>query len=868
MMLLRRTRVVPAVTALASALVASLAAPPTTAAPATAAPVTADRLTSTAGEMAVGADWVIVHGSDAVERTAADHLAGQLADHLGAPAPLEVREAGSTLSATAWLRRENLGSAAGVIVVGTVADHPLAGIAHRRDPFDLPGDSPEAYHLDARTDGTTDVLYVVGASPKGAMNGVFRLEQHIEREASLDVAALNEAAEPAFVNRVGGHRFTQSPPPDWTDDQQGRYYAENYINVVWGEKHGAPLPADVREKWGLKLAYEVPLPGVGAAWFDDPANESSTCVRGDGTRTIDPFTPRGAQAYADVFAAALAQHDDIVILETLFGDYSHIPTPNSIRAGTDGETCDIQKSDVAVEIMRIMKDVIGDRDVTPMAWMWHLYPAGGDAATMARLRDLGVGILYNEDGNGDNWVTRRTNFSDVAIDTVDETGVTTWGPDYASLVSAGGSCESVKPVIGLPVPHAAASKLHALAEIGVRNFYLWWGGVEGWTYSANLSVIREMIWDPGLFDPTDTTPFDAAHPEPLLNRVATTDFGADRAPDVLRYWSLVDRALVDPSYATGDPAGLRVYSWYQRLAIYLNPAVLGGGAALRPITPDGLKSNPFTQYRPWGTDPDTIANFTQVAAELARANQIGAQLDDGTSARFAQMRHWTELYTHVFTSRLHFLQGLRVADQYTDVDDPAFRVALEPIAAAEIDTIEAMETALASMPPNATFFDGTRVVVQGAGDREKDLDLLAAKRLATQAWLDGEVNLAAGRPVNASSAPDQTRQPALAVDRDWTTEWRSAPSSGQWISVGLGEVMPVDLVLVRWNPNQTALSYQVQVADSASGPWTTVATITEPTGRDDAIPLPAGTTARQVRIVGGQPAANNLTIRELEVYGP
>ncbi len=172
------------------------------------------------------------------------------------------------------------------------------------------------------------------------------------------------------------------------------------------------------------------------------------------------------------------------------------------------------------------------------------------------------------------------------------------------------------------------------------------------------------------------------------------------------------------------------------------------------------------------------------------------------------------------------------------------------------------------MPVNATFFKGTQYVVRSEGDRDRDLGLLVAKRLATQAFVDGSVNVAAGRPVNASSAPDQTRLPAKAVDRDWSTEWRSRPASGEWLRVGLGEVMPVDMVVVRWNPSQAARSYQIQVADAASGPWTTVATVSDPTGRDDAIDLPAGTTARQVRLVGGQPRANNLTIRELEVYSP
>ncbi|WP_165368161.1 glycoside hydrolase family 20 zincin-like fold domain-containing protein, partial [Phytoactinopolyspora endophytica] len=620
----RRARLFPVVTATTTALLTAALPLSATADPAT-TPTAPAGVTSTndeaappsrEGNVVLGPEWMVLHGPDIVEKTAAEHLAEELGDRLGIDTALEVRAADRTTTSAA-LKREDI---AGVIVVGTPDDNRLLAIADRRDAFDLPGDSPEAYHLRATSEGAMDVVLVAGATPKGAMNGAFRLEQRLERENSLDVAAIDEADAPAFANRVGGHKFTQSPPPGWTDDQQGEYYAQNYMNVVWGEKHGAPLPADVREKWGLRLAYEVPLPGVGKEWLNDPEHADSICVRGNGNRTVDPFTAEGAAAYADVFAAALndPQHDDLAILETVFGDYSHIPTPNSTRL-SDDKPCGLNKADVAVEIMTIMQDVIGDRDVTPMAWMWHLYPAETDADVMERLRDLGVGILYNEAGNGDNWITRRTNFNGTALET--ENGRTKWGPDYASLVSAGGSCESVKPVIGLPTPHAAATKLRELYDIEVQNFYLWWGGVEGWTYSSNMSVIREMVWEPDLFDPTDTTPFDADHPDPLMARVATTDFGADKAADVMRYWSLVDKALLDPSYRTGEESGLRVYSWYQRLAIYLNPGVYGGGAALRPLTPDGLKSKEFNVYRNWPRPmPEVIANFDQVATDLAQAN--------------------------------------------------------------------------------------------------------------------------------------------------------------------------------------------------------------------------------------------------------
>lgn len=842
-----------ALAGLAAALLAGVVVPPAAAEPAR-------------DEAVIGSDWVITHGPDVVERTAAH----QLADHLTSTASVtpQVVPAGRRAPANvrAWLGSNGFPHAGGLIVIGTVRDHPLLAGAHRTEPFTLPGDSPEGYHLSTRTvRGGLDAVYIAGASPKGAMNGVFRFEEQLRARGGLDVSGLERSEEPAFVNRVSGHRFTQAPPENWTEDQQGEYYAANYLNVVWGEKQGPPLSAETRRKYGLKLAYEVRLPPVGRDWLHDPANAPAICVLGDGngTRTIDPFNSIGRQAYFDAFTDAINTHSDLAILETLFGDYSKVPTAGSTRL-SDGEPCGYRKDEAAVKIMRIMKEAVGDRPITPMAWMWHLYPVPGDRDVMARLRNLGVGILYNEQGNGDNWNTRRTNFNNTAVAT-DDTGKTLWGPNYHSLVSAAGVCESTKPAIGLPMPHVAASKLRTLADIGVRNFYLWWGGAEGWSYSANMSVIREMIWNPNAFDPTDTDPFDPADPERLMSQIAVEDFGAAKAPDILRYWGAVDHALVDPA-ADGTASGLPVYSWYQRLAIYLNPAVYGGGAALRPLTPAGLKSHNFGVYRDWGTRNETIIEFTRVADNLAVANALGEEIDDGSSVKLAQMRRWTEIYSLVFTSRLHFLRGLAVADQYTDVDDPRFASALRPITVNEIATTRQLADVLAELPPNATFFDGSRVVFNNGGDRDKDIRLLHAKRLSMRAWYDGMTNVAAGAPAIASSAPNDAMPAANAVDGNWSTAWQSGQADTQWLRVDLGSATAAEVVVVRWTPPEAAAdSYRIQVANSPTGPWSTVATVL-PTGRDDAVRLPAETSGRFLRVLANSPHGTYYGIRELEVY--
>lgn len=790
----------------------------------------------------------VVGGSDVVSRTAASSLRDALAERgiaaTTADAPLDP------------------GHGPGTVLVGTPDDHPAIAARHRVAPFGL--DHPEGFHV--RRDGSSDEapLWIVGATPKGAMNGVFRYLDMGAPSGALDVSA-----EPVFDLRIAGHEFVQTAPPDWSEDDQGEFYARNYLNVVWGEKKGPPLSAETRQRWGLGLMLEQRLPPVEGAWMDDPANASAVYWRDTWSgqrRVVSPFDPLGRQAHLDAFTAALDANPDTRILYSLFGDYSFTTDGSSVRV-SDGQPCGCTHEDSIREVMEIMAEAIGIRDVTPAVWMWHLFPAQGDHAFMEELSDAGYGVIHNEAGNGDDWVFKRENFDANALRTA-PAGGSAYGDDFAVLVSAGGSCESTEPTIGLPTPHAAATKLAALADAGVRNVVLWWGSAEGWVYQPNLRVLAEMVWDPAAFDADDPDPFDPADPEPLLSSIATADFGEHLGEKILEFWGAVDAAIVSPGPA-GEPAGMPVYSWYQRLGNFTNRGFLRAYPV--PLTPDRLADRDrFSSMFPWGVEPQAIADWERVTTDLRTAADIAWNLRMNSGAgvqELVDMHLQVALLQRMLTSQLHLMQGLRVMEDHTGLppEDPAIRQALAAIVDAEIINTAGLESLVAQFPTNFNLGESHEGVVRGWGDRDAEIDLLADKRVVMELWRDEAPNRALGATATASSVEKSDRTPDRAVDGDHATMWHSEYRDDEWFQLDLGSVQPVDVVVLHW-AQAFGDQYELLVATDAAGPWTSVATEQDGDGGTDVIGV-GGVQARHVRFEGiSRGAPWGYAIREFEVY--
>ena len=127
------------------------------------------------------------------------------------------------------------------------------------------------------------------------------------------------------------------------------------------------------------------------------------------------------------------------------------------------------------------------------------------------------------------------------------------------------------------------------------------------------------------------------------------------------------------------------------------------------------------------------------------------------------------------------------------------------------------------------------------------------------------VNLATGKPATASSF-DGNNTVAAAVDGDATTRWESKHGTGsQWLQVDLGTSYDISGVQVRWE-NAAAAVYDIQVGDTAHGPFTTVKTVTKSTAAADDVQL--AVTGRYLRILGTERLTQyGYSIWELGVTG-
>lgn len=817
--------------------------------------------------------WTLVVGSDPLEQTAAEDLKVILA-----------RDQKLTLQGP--VLADQFKGDGPAIVIGTVDDNALVARAAAGKAFVLNPQEPESYNAAFRNGR----LYIVGESAKGAMNGVYRF---VDRgQFALENYDVHES--PAFRVRVGGHKMNQTPPPDWTEEQQARYYARHYINVVWGEKKGPPMSYESRRKYGLGVMAEVRFPPKEESWRNDPDHASCVYQLSDKKtwKVIDPFDPAGRQAYKEGFEQLLKETPDLRVLYGVFGDYNAIPDEKSFRL-SDRKPYGHTREDGIIEIMGIMKEVCQGKDILLAAWMWHSF-FGRDAEAadyMKKLADMGFGSVYNEAGNSDCWIIRRDNYNPMAIKTGAD-GKTHYGLNYLPLVSAGGACESLNPVIGFPLPNVAEIKIKRLADLGIRNFCIWWAGYEGWIYEPNNEVVSELIWHPEAYREADSTAksFDPKNGDAIMRKIAVRDFGNDLAPDIMKFWQLVDDALVStaPLYEKPDQLpppdkdGLHIHDWYQRMGIFTE-AVFGGAYPV-PLTPKDIAGRiEYTdpKNKSWMKDTAAMENYAIVLQRLGDAVKYLDSLklkamSPEAALRIGDMDRWTNLYRLLLTSQYNFARAVTVMHTHRDLamDTSILRKLMTPIALAEIGNDRALialityrDEKFGGFAPNFNIRQNMEGTVKGMGSITDEVAVQRAKIGAMQLWLDDMPNIAKGCKATASSVEKAEYDPANAVDGDPATRWGSQYSDSQWLAIDLGKVTPVQIVQITWK-NAYAASYDVQVsADAAPESWQTVYHTDTGRGNTETIVLDTATPARFVRMNAtkrGSPWGYAIT--ELSVY--
>jgi hypothetical protein len=111
----------------------------------------------------------------------------------------------------------------------------------------------------------------------------------------------------------------------------------------------------------------------------------------------------------------------------------------------------------------------------------------------------------------------------------------------------------------------------------------------------------------------------------------------------------------------------------------------------------------------------------------------------------------------------------------------------------------------------------------------------------------GTANAALNRPATASSTENATFPASNAVDGNTATRWSSAFSDPQWLQVDLGSSQSICRVGLVWEA-AFARAFQLQVSDSATGPFTTIFSTT--TGAGGTQSLDVTGTGRFVRMNG------------------
>ncbi len=127
-----------------------------------------------------------------------------------------------------------------------------------------------------------------------------------------------------------------------------------------------------------------------------------------------------------------------------------------------------------------------------------------------------------------------------------------------------------------------------------------------------------------------------------------------------------------------------------------------------------------------------------------------------------------------------------------------------------------------------------------------------------------ELNSWAKGKITASSAFRTGYEPQKAVDENLKTGWSSTYLNDQWLSVDLGETVPVNLVILRWGINY-GKKYEIQVSDD-SNDWRTIFTENNGNGGIDFIPDLTGQ-GRYVRFKGiARSGSSGYDILEFNVY--
>jgi hypothetical protein len=125
--------------------------------------------------------------------------------------------------------------------------------------------------------------------------------------------------------------------------------------------------------------------------------------------------------------------------------------------------------------------------------------------------------------------------------------------------------------------------------------------------------------------------------------------------------------------------------------------------------------------------------------------------------------------------------------------------------------------------------------------------------------------LSQGKTATSSTTENGGTPASAAVDGNPGTRWSSAAADPQWLQVDLGSTSAISQVVLNWEAAY-AKSFQIQVSNSASGPWSPIYTTTTSTGGVQTLNVTGS--GRYVRVLGTQRGTGyGYSLWEFQVYG-
>ncbi|MFP4443130.1 MAG: hypothetical protein ACLFST_08430 [Spirochaetia bacterium] len=433
-----------------------------------------------------------------------------------------------------------------------------------------------------------DVILLTGYDTLGVLYSVVWLGKLL-REQNGVLPERSIKRTPFFTERSGGILFAQPVPPGYTEAEYAEFLTDHFINYSGTHQGRTHLPAHTAEDYGIArygggssnfFYNHFDTAGKPAAlklfeqWkqeYPDAVNEGVAGAEGyQKPPVLCVRSEFGREKHAEWLSRYLAERPGTKRLLFTFGDWGSVC----------GDECPVHGkkqlweriSDWLAVIDELVKKT--DPEVKVIGRVWYYDEKIAEALLLNTPKGIGIrmkepspidlpeplGHTKYADAWGDIvlYSTKLShNFGPVYL-----SGGKHRGEDFYTSTGVGDTEEAVAPLIGMAMPWIAAKKINRLAENGITNLGVWWGGLHGWTYSVHHEVIAEMVWDP--FQDIDA----------MITRIAERDFPG--APEIaLRFWKQVDAAMGRMKYIT----------WKQQFETFFNRA---GKVYTYPLVPENV----------------------------------------------------------------------------------------------------------------------------------------------------------------------------------------------------------------------------------------------------------------------------------------